>query len=60
MSADVPPATRQSRDASLSDLLSELTDDLGTLMRQGVQLARVELRWADGGCSRSTPHHARP
>ncbi len=44
MSADGPPVTSPKHDASLSDLLSELTQDLGTLMRQEVQLARVELQ----------------
>lgn len=44
MSAEGPPVAGPKQDASLSDLLSELTDDLGTLMRQEVQLARVELQ----------------
>lgn len=44
MSAEGPPVTGPKNDESLSDLLSELTEDLGTLMRQEVQLARVELQ----------------
>lgn len=44
MTADGVPSTRPNDDASLSDLLGELADDLGTLMRQEVQLARVELQ----------------
>jgi hypothetical protein len=39
---DLPPAA--GRDASLGELLSEITTDISTLMRQEVALAKAELQ----------------
>lgn len=43
--ADVgPPAARSAGDRSLGELISEVTGDLSTLMRQEVELAKAELQ----------------
>jgi hypothetical protein len=43
--ADVGPPTQQSGgDRSLGDLISEVTQDLSTLMRQELELAKAELQ----------------
>lgn len=45
MSTDRPyEVQRPVEDRPLSDLLSELTDDVSTLFRQEVQLARIEVK----------------
>ncbi len=41
---DATPSERKAESTSLGDLLSEVTADLSTLMRQEVALAKAELR----------------
>jgi hypothetical protein len=43
--ADIrPPAQQSAGDRSLGDLISEVTQDLSTLMRQELELAKAELQ----------------
>ena len=46
MSSEMPPTAAQAKaeSASLGDLLGEVTRDMSTLMRQEVELAKVELK----------------
>ena len=46
MSSELPPSTAQAKaeTSSLGDLLGEVTRDMSTLMRQEVELAKVELK----------------
>lgn len=46
MSSEVPPTPAQAKadTTSLGDLLGEVTRDMSTLMRQEVELAKVELK----------------
>jgi hypothetical protein len=46
MSGEVPPTAAQAKaeTTSLGDLLGEVTRDMSTLMRQEVELAKVELK----------------
>lgn len=46
MSSEVPPTPAQAKadSTSLGDLLGEVTRDMSTLMRQEVELAKVELK----------------
>jgi len=42
--ADIGPPTQSAGDRSLGDLISEVTQDLSTLMRQELELAKAELQ----------------
>jgi hypothetical protein len=42
--ADISPAQQSAGDRSLGDLISEVTQDLSTLMRQELELAKAELQ----------------
>jgi hypothetical protein len=43
--SDIPtPSERKAQDTSLGDLLSEVTRDVSTLMRQEVELAKAEVK----------------
>jgi len=46
MSSEIPPTPAQAKaeTSSLGDLLGEVTRDMSTLMRQEVELAKVELK----------------
>jgi hypothetical protein len=46
MSSEIPPTPAQTKaeTSSLGDLLGEVTRDMSTLMRQEVELAKVELK----------------
>lgn len=45
MSTEIPePSTAKAEGASLGDLLGQVTQDMSTLMRQEVELAKVELK----------------
>jgi hypothetical protein len=44
LGSDRPTISQDARDASLGQLLSEVTKDLSTLMRQEVALAKAEIR----------------
>ncbi|MCQ2001625.1 phage holin family protein [Arthrobacter zhaoxinii] len=46
MSTELPPTPAQAKaeSTSLGDLLSQVTQDMSTLMRQEVELAKVELK----------------